>query len=269
MLKNKITTLIVVGALALVGTIGAFTYGTVKAQTPTPATPTTPQTTPDQPGFGRGFRGGMEGATGEQDLATALGITVEKLQAAYQSANTEALKEAVSKGLITQAQADEMATRSANHPMGGFGHFGSDPIDYNALLANALGITTDQLQTARQQVFTTNLDNAVKNGQLTQEQADQMKAENALANNSTFQTSMQSAFSAALKQAVSDGILTQAQADTILKNSAGMNFIGRGGKGGFDGMPGHGGRGGFENGKGAKSMAPSTTAPNATPSDGL
>jgi len=54
----------------------------------------------------------MLGGFSQQELATALGIDLPTLQAAYKSANTEALKEAVSKGLITQQQADQITARA-------------------------------------------------------------------------------------------------------------------------------------------------------------
>lgn len=260
MQRKTLISLISAGVLMVVAAAGVFTYQSVYAQatTPTPSAPSAgaPATGTTQPGQampGKGMRGGGMGVT-NQELATALGITVEKLQAAEQSANTEALKQAVAKGLITQAQADQFAQNSANNnghvPM--FDHFGASGIDYNALLASALGISTDQLQTARTQALTTNLDAAVKAGTLTQAQADNIKARNALETNSKFQSAMtaaqaamKAAYEAAVKQAVTDGVITQAQADQILQNTTNGFGPGFGGPG-FGGH-GFGGRhGGFE-----------------------
>jgi hypothetical protein len=244
---------------------GAFVvYHNVSAQAPTP-------TTPGRPGFGWAFGGGMMGGVSQQNLAAALGIDLPTLQAAYKTANTEALKEAVSKNLITQAQSDQITARGLDKgPVGGFARFGANGIDYNSLLANALGITTDKLQAANQQAFKTNLDAAVTAGKMTQAQADAIEGHNALYSNSKFITAIQSAFTAAVNQAVTDGVITQAQADQILKNGAGngmMNgFNGRGMLGSFRGFRGSGGqgrRGSFNGGKGA-----SPAAPTATPSSG-
>ena len=58
-------------------------------------------------------------------------------------------------------------------------HFGSD-IDYQALLAEALGITVEELQAAEQQAYSAALDQAVTNGDLTQDEADLMLAQQAL-----------------------------------------------------------------------------------------
>jgi len=274
MIKRKtMLAILVTGALAVVAAAGVFSYRAVYAQSPT-ATPSAPsnQQQPGQPGqFGPGRggrmdgRGGPEGAYTNADLAAALGITTDQLQAAFTTANSEAIKEAVSKGLITQAQADQMLANGADtHRMGGFGMFGgTNGVDYNALLAKALNISTDQLQAAFTTANNTSLDNAVKNGNLTQAQADAMKGERALANNTKFQSAMQSAYEAALKQAVTDGVITQAQADAILaQRQARQNngFFGGPGFGGRPGGHGFGGpKGGFNNNNNGNSPAPATT----------
>jgi hypothetical protein len=205
----------------------------------------------DGPG-GRGC-----GGVSDQELATALGITVDELNTATQKAGEEALKQAVTKGLITQAQADELNANGSAFPFGNRweGWLSENGIDYNALLANALGITVEKLQSAYDAAFTAKIDQAVTDGNLTQAEADLMKGQYALQGNATFQSTMKSAYETALKQAVTDGVITQAQADQILTNSAGMNpggFMmgpgGRHGMGGFDGRPegfeGRGHRGG-------------------------
>jgi ribosomal protein S20 len=260
----------IIGAVLLGLAGGALAFTNVFAQTPTPA-PATPN---GQVQPGRGLKGGGFGGYSEQDLATALGIDVTKLQAAYAAANAEALKEAVSKGLITQAQADQITSRGINNrPLGdfGFGLGANNGIDYNALLANALGIDVTKLQAAYTQAFNTNVDNAVKAGTITQAQADLEKGRYALSNDTKFQTSLQSAYQAAVKQAVTDGVITQAQADQILQNQtgAGKDFLGGfgglGGPGGFGGGRGFD-RHGFGGGQGGNPAAPQTPAsPTATP----
>ena len=264
---KKFVLLGIIGAVVLGLAGGALVFSNVFAQTPTPA-PNTPNGQV-QPGKGRMMNGGFPGGYSQQDLATALGIDVTKLQAAYSAANAEALKEAVSKGLITQAQADQITARGINNrPIGGFGLTASNGIDYNAILANALGINTDKLQAAYTQAINTNLDNAVKAGTITQAQADLEKARNALSNDTKFQASLQSAYQAAIKQAVTDGVITQAQADQLLQNQTGKSGF-PGILGGFGGN-GLGGRGGFGprgfGGRQGKNGVPKTPAqPTATP----
>ena len=265
--RKKFVLFGIIGAVLLGLAGGALAFTNVFAQTPTPA-PATPN---GQVQPGKGMRGGFGGYS-EQDLATALGIEVTKLQAAYASANAEALKEAVSKGLITQAQADQITARGINNrPLGGLGLGANSGIDYNALLANALGIDVTRLQAAYTQAFNTNLDNAVKAGTITQAQADLEKGRYALSTDTKFQTSLQTAYQAAVKQAVTDGIITQAQADQLLQAQTGKDlpgiFGGRGGPGGPGGVGGPGGfdRHGFGGGKGGNPAQPTPAQPTATP----
>jgi len=220
------------------------------------------------------------GAANDADLATALGIDATKLQEAYKAAWAEALKQAVAKGTITQSQADQM-TQNGN--MRGFGREGnwlaSAGIDFNALLAKQLNITTDQLMAAYAKAFTAKIDQAVKDGKMTQEQADLAKGRYSLSTNQKFQDALKAAYEAAVNQAVKDGVITQAQADQILKNSTGPGFGpfmgGRGGmKGGFPGMGpemggGFGGRGRHGGFNGQNPANPNNTTPvQPTPTPG-
>ncbi len=237
----------VVGALALLLVSGIFAYHSVYAQT---ATPTGNNDNPPSGWKGGPMNGFMGGRTSysDQDLADALGITTDQLQAAYQTADTKALADAVSQGLITQDQADQ---RSANGDKGGrFGRFNLQGIDYNTYLADALGITSDQLQTAIQQAQTTFQANQGQNGSPSQDQLDLMQARQALSNDATFQSSLKSAYEAAVNQAVTDGTITQDQADQLLSNDSNMNFLGMG--------PG-GDHGGF-GGRFPQGAAPDTTS---------
>jgi ribosomal protein S20 len=222
-------------------------------------------------GFGKGYN--------NQDLATALGISVDQLNTAIQKANSDAIDQAVAKGLITQAQADQLKANGAAFPLGGRweGLLSQNGIDYNSLLANALGISVDQLQAAYQKAYDTRIDQAVTNGNLTQQQADLLKGKYALFNNKTFQSAMQSAFQAAVKQAVTDGVITQAQADQILSSQNSMGFPGLGGfggRGGFEGFEGFGGFGRHHGGffGGGNSTNPTVpnipTTPSTTPAPG-
>lgn len=236
------------------------------------------QTSSDESGtktqgkVGRGMGGGVT----SQQLADALGITVEQLNTAYQTANQAALDQAVQQGLITQAQADELQARGAAFPFGGrwSGWLSQNGIDYQALLADALGITVEQLNAAYLTAYNAAIDQAVADGRLTQEQADLMKGQYALKNNQNFQTAMKDAFEAAVNQAVTEGVITQAQADQILANQNDMGLHGFGGAGlggdfGFGGGRGHHG-GGFGRGSGLEHGAPAVpsepTTPSTTPS---
>jgi len=240
--KKVVISTLIIGILALASAFGVVAYRSANAASPTPVAPS--DNGPAQGGFGKDFKDGNT----NQDLATALGITVDQLSAAYQKADQVALAQAVQKGLITQAQADSITSKGSAFPFDGrwAGWLSQNGIDFNSLLADALGITVDKLQAATTQAYNARIDQEVTNGRLTQDQADLMKGQHALYANKSFQTSMQTAFEAAVKQAVTDGVITQAQADQILKSKTGMGFQGKG----FGGFPGGGEFGGFEGPRG-------------------
>lgn len=192
----------------------------------------------------RGGPGGPEGyGVSNTALAEALGITTTELATAQENAQKAAIDQAVKDGLITQAQADALLARGSAYGFGRHGgFFGSDTIDYDALLAKELNITVTKLQEARTTAYDNTLDQAVTDGRITQEQADLLKARQAL---QTYMTdkgvpaAMQKVYEDAVKQAVTDGVITQAQADAILAQSSQFNMFrmpGFGGRGGHGGM---------------------------------
>ena len=158
MSKKLVLPSLAVAVVAVITLFGVLNFSKAYAQTPTETPTTATETTSTDLDLSDvrdvdGPHGGKVGYS-QQDLADALGIDLTKLQAATESANTEALKLAVEQGLITQAQADEITARGlSNGPIGGYKHLFSvddanSGIDYNALLAEALGISTDQLTAA-------------------------------------------------------------------------------------------------------------------------
>jgi len=266
--RKKLVPFLVIGALALAVVTGVAIFRNVQASSPVIANIAGSVSNLD---FGPGFGGGS-GQVSNQDLATALGIDVAKLTAAQQTATDAALAQAVSKGLITQSQADQ--AKANGYRFDDLNQFSASGIDYKALLANALGISTDKLTSAYQTAYNTAIDREVTNGNLTQTQADLMKARYALANSSKFQSAIQSAYTAAVNQAVTDGLITQSQADQILKSNTGTGFDLFGGRMGGAGFGGPGGFGGHGRGGG---NLPGTNNPNSatpgsatpTPSSGL
>lgn len=246
---------LVIGTLAIATAAGVSLYRSAQAATPTPSTPPAGGG-PGMGGYGMGMRGGIT----DQDLATALGITVDNLDAAYQKANDAALADAVQKGLITQAQADQLKGNGGTFPFGGHwaGWLQKNGVDYDAQLAQALGITTDKLQAAYLQAFVAAIDRDVAAGKLTQDQADMIKGEHALFADQKFSSALQSAYQAAVKQAVTDGVITQAQADLILqaadKKGFGMGMP-------FMGFPGFGRGGMMKGGPGWGGNPPAGGAP--------
>jgi hypothetical protein len=233
MVRKKIFSIIAGGALVLVSVFGAATYQIVKAQVAATATPAASAPAQTAPGRGMGVR------YSDADLATALNITAAQLKTAQQTATTEAIKQAVAAGLITQAQADQYTQNSSNGlpDGGGMPWLKSSTINYDDLLAKALGITTDQLKAGYLKAYETNLALAVTNGTMTQDQADAAKASYVLQNNTDYQNALKTGYETAVNQAVTSGLITQAQADEVLKNNNGLGMIGAGG-GGRSGGPG-------------------------------
>ncbi len=249
--------------------------------------------------FGRqGFLGLPEDLTPKDELlANALGISVDDLAAAQEEARVAAIEQAVDAGLLTREQADQILEGNfgfhgfgmfGHHGFGhhGFGPFGDDVIDFDALLADALGISVEDLQAARDEAHAAAIAELVDGGYLTQEQADLMAAQRALKEYidvdalmaealgispadlqaareegkslaalleesgltyAEFAQAKQDAYQAAVQQAVDDNVLTQEQADQILSGGiGGRGFMGPGGFGRHGG-PGHfGGGPGFQ-----------------------
>ena len=150
----------------------------------------------------RGFPGDFPNAFANhnQDLADALGITLDELEAAQQEVFEATLAQAVADGKITQERADQIKdrfgmARFARGMIGrfsNFGHFGDDNIDGDALLADALGITVDKLEAARETARDAALARIVEDGKLSQEQVERMTAMRALMNYSPGKTSARS-----------------------------------------------------------------------------
>lgn len=268
--RKVLVSVLVVSVLAIASVSGVMLYRSASAAASTSTPPT--GNDPGRGGMGKGFKGGAS----NEELASALGITVDELTAAYQKANDAALTQAVTDGLITQAQADQLKTNGEAFPFGGrwMGWLKQQGIDYDTLLAQALGISSEELQAAYTKAYDTRLDQAVTDGTLTQDQADLMKGQRLLSASQSFKTALQAAFEAAVKQAVSDGVITQAQAGLILQAASqkgdgmglGMPFMGEPGGGhGFGSGPASGEQG-FGPNNGGQPANPAPSVPASTPS---
>ena len=152
------------------------------------------------------------GADRGQDLADALGIPIDELQAAQDKAMDANLDRMVESGRIDAEQADLMRARRAL----------DRSIDREALMAEALGVTPEALADARADGSTQDL--------LEEQSLDK----------AAYAERFQAAYDKAVAKAVTDGVITQAQADA-LKDAGGKFGMGGGCTGG--GMQGHGMRG--------------------------
>lgn len=252
MLNNKKWIRVLAGGmLALVLALGAFTAfaQTEDEPEPTPSAPTTEDGTEAEsdaitPSTGNGHAGHGLGVTNEA-LAEVLGITVEELEAAADEARAAAVAQAVADGVLTQEQADAIIANGSGR---GY-HFN---YDRNSYLADALGITVEELEAAHLELYTAQLAEMVAAGTITQAEADLILAQKAVqtyVDDEAYQSAVQSIYADAVAQAVADGVITQAQADELLANMGTQTFHfpgmgGRGGHGGHGGHRGHGGPGG-------------------------
>lgn len=184
---------------------------------------------------------------GESDsaLAEALGITVEELAAARTAAQEAAITQAVADGLITEAQAEELRSEGSGR---GFSRRWLGDVDADALLAAALGISEDALETARDAVYEARVAAAVADGSLTQEEADLALARSALRD--YLAPLVEQSITDGIAAAVTAGIITQEQADTLTADGAGFGLPGGRGFGGGLDMGGRGGHGGMRGGEG-------------------
>jgi lambda repressor-like predicted transcriptional regulator len=282
--------------------------------------------------WGRGPMGKLGSASGidyPELLADALGITVEELQEAHEMARVAAIEKAVEAEIITQEQADEMLVwggiegQGFGFPgqRGGLGRgcgprgrgmapqqasgFSAKPFDGQALLADALGVSVEELEAAREEANQVALEKAVEAGVITQEQADAILSRRALmryldretllaealgmsvedlqaarAEGETLSTLLEAqgldaltvrealteAHETALAQAVEDGVITQEQADNM-PGLMGGGFGPRNMPGGRMMRPGgrgmRGGPGGRDGGDGRMPWGPGMPGPDA------
>lgn len=143
--------------------------------------------------------------TSIRDLAEAQGVDFAEVQAAMEAAHQEAVQEALAAGTITQEQADQMLERGfgkrghgRHGGKGGLLRTEEARAEMKETLAGALGITVEELEAAREsgqrlsEIAEANgvdmadveatmkdaakaqITQAVEDGTITQEQADQM-----------------------------------------------------------------------------------------------
>ena len=103
--------------------------------------------------------------------------------------------------------------------MGGWFGFGVRSRD-DSPLAEALGITVDELNAAREKVFNDRLAQAVADGAITQEEADAILAHRTL--RFFMGERLQSAYTEGIAAAVEAGLITQEQADEYLNGGFGL-----------------------------------------------
>lgn len=235
-----------------------------------------PQAVAAQGGPGGFSRGGsdaarMAGPSQDTYLADALGITAEELQAAQQQAAEAGIDQAVADGKLTQEQADQIKERAGRFmgmigKFGKFGPSGDTATDHEALLADALGISVEDLQDAQAEAKDAALAQALEDGKITQEQIDEMNTMKALREymeEQGLQDKIQALYAETLQGAVEAGVITQEQADELLEAKAGFGMKAPGKRG--RGMPNFDKSDfrGRSNGRGFSPRGGTETAPTA------
>ena len=198
-----------IGAVAaLLVVLGGAAAGVIMAQEPTgtPAATEDAGTTPDATDTNSDVEDKQ--ARGEhflELLAGNLGIGVDELQSAWRQTQLDLVDEALADGRITEEQATEIRDRieSGEAPLFPFGHHGrhhgggpmlkGDVADFLSMtprelfdalkggqtlaqVAEAQGISVDDLKAHLLQEITDNVNQAVENGRITQERADEILA---------------------------------------------------------------------------------------------
>ena len=256
MKSNKVLNVVLGGvfALGLIG--GAMSFARSASAAPAVAAAAAPSSLVL---VHRGGGGGL--SDNDQALADALGIDLETLQTAEETARLAMIDQAVADGFITEAQAEQLRLYS-----GGFGRGFSGAYDKDEYLADALGITVEELEAAELEAYEVTLAAAVEAGTLTQEEADLLLAEKVARgylDTDAINAQVQAAQEAAVAAALADGAITQEQADALLAQLAATPYSFHGGFGGR----GHGGRGGHDGmrGFGLEQLPDSTTPDTTTP----
>lgn len=156
------------------------------------------------------------------ELLDNAGLTTDEFQTQMEAAIPNIVEQALTDGVITQAQADYILE---NGLRGAKGYLHSALQEYvDAAVADILGVSVEELQTARDEGTVADL---LDTAGLTRDD---------------LQTALDEATAAIVEQALADGVITQAQADSILEN--GLHGFGPGRHGGPGGGPHHGGPGG-------------------------
>jgi hypothetical protein len=216
------------GALALVIGVGFVMYQTVEAAVGPGVGQRLERISSVADGFvsmrlGRG-EGEFPMSGYQEALAEALGISLEELQEAFQIAREAVLDQAVADGRLTEDQVEQFSSFEGQSPHGPRGFVGGS--EFDEYLAEALGISVEELQTAKAKAKESMLEQAVEEGWIDEEQLELIQARMDI--REYVEEAMSDAYAEAVQSAVVDGVITQEIADRLLSD---------------DGLPFHGGAG--------------------------
>ncbi|MCI0393307.1 MAG: hypothetical protein L0332_33590 [Chloroflexi bacterium] len=139
------------------------------------------------------------------EIAEAQGVERAEVQATMEAARAEAIQEAAGEGLISDEQAECLLglewPQRRDHFGGGLLREIIDPEAMQAALAEALGLTVEELEAARAE------------GKTVADIAEEQGVEPA-----EVREAMQAAWAAAVEQAEEDGLITPEQAERLLNH---------------------------------------------------
>jgi len=173
------------------------------------------------------FLGTKARRVGPEDLAEALGLSLDEFEDAKSSAMESLIDQAVELGFITPEQAEELETEENLSRMGLHRYLSLEEmaqLDYDDIFLDVIDVTAEEFKAAVAAVQQEKLEDAVAEGKLTQEQADLITGWQALKENPKFNDTIKASYTAAIEEALADGTITQAQADALLDKLEDANF---------------------------------------------
>ncbi|MDR3577642.1 MAG: hypothetical protein P4L50_27570 [Anaerolineaceae bacterium] len=238
--SHKWSSLFAIATMASIFLMSFANVSPVFAQTPLPsATPSAPAASPSAtPGTNRANLISQLQAFFYNDLASQLGVTVDKLKAAITTAIQDTLGKAVSNGAISQSQADQakskLAQNQTNGNFPGFGMFGGFGFGGRGGFRGGFNNLLNQTEIAKALgISLTTLQSDLKAGQTL---TDIAKAQNM--DYATFKAAVMGDAKTTLDAAVKSNTITAAQEQTELSRLSTIldNIATQ--KGGRFGMPG-------------------------------
>ena len=183
-------------------------------------------------------------------LAEALGISAEELEAAREEVRLAGIDAALEQELITEAQAEMLRERAGRLPGRMPFPVAEFEFDAEAVLADTLDISVEELAAAREEARALALEAQVEAGRITEEEAELMVARQAVRDyfdRDAVIDLMEQLYGDAVQQALDAGEITEAQAELLLENPPAYERFDQGGRrpGGHGRGDRHGGPAGF------------------------
>ena len=166
-------------------------------------------------------------------LAEALGISAEELEAAREEVRLAGIDAALEQELITEAQAEMLQERAGRLPGRMPFPLAEFEFDAEAVLADTLDISVEELAAAREEARALALEAQVEAGRITEEEAELMVARQAVRDyfdRDAVIDLMEQLYGDAVQQALDAGEITEAQAELLLETPPAFERFDQGGR---------------------------------------